>query len=92
MMSMMQHALALFAFASLASGLISQPDFAGDANRIQNLQARSIEARDDVPAGFVAAPYYPSPPGGVSYILTLGATYSPRTVTIANVYDCPKSF
>jgi beta-glucosidase len=56
----------LLTFGSLAQALVSQPDFAGEGRRIQDLQAAqpSIAARDSVPAGFTAAPYYPTPPGG----------------------------
>lgn len=43
---------------------MAEPDFAAEAARIRNLQGASVAARDAVPAGYVAAPYYPTPPGG----------------------------
>lgn len=51
-------------FVALALGLASKPDFAGDAARARKLQGASVAARNAVPAGYVAAPYYPTPPGG----------------------------
>lgn len=78
-MSIMISTTVLLALASLGSGLISHPNFAADVNRIQNLQADSIAvvARDAVPAGYVAAPYYPTPPGGVS---AFACVLSPRPI------------
>lgn len=68
-MPIVTRAAVLLALAALGSSLVSQPDFAGDANRIQNLQTDSLAARDAVPSGYVAPPYYPTPPGGVSFPL-----------------------
>jgi len=65
-MSFSKHSLLFLAFLSLCLALVSQPDFVRDGIRIRNLQAQagSLTERDDVPAGYVAAPYYPAPPGG----------------------------
>ncbi|KIN05986.1 glycoside hydrolase family 3 protein [Oidiodendron maius Zn] len=51
-------------FISPVLSLVAEPDFAAEAARIRNLQGASVAARDAVPAGYVAAPYYPTPPGG----------------------------
>jgi beta-glucosidase len=63
-MSFLHGVLVSLAFLSLALALVSNPDFAGDAARARKLQGASLAARDAVPAGYVAAPYYPTPPGG----------------------------
>jgi beta-glucosidase len=63
-MSFTNYIFVSFAFVSLALALVSQPDFAGDALRARKLQSASVAARNAVPAGYVAAPYYPTPPGG----------------------------
>ena len=63
-MSFTNYVLVSFAFFSLTVGLASQPDFAGQAAQIRKLQGTYIAARDAVPDGYVAAPYYPTPPGG----------------------------
>lgn len=51
-------------FISPILSLVTEPDFAAEAARIRKLQGASVAARDAVPAGYVAAPYYPTPPGG----------------------------
>ena len=53
-----------FTFISVVLSLVSQPDFAAEAARIRKLQDISVAARDAVPSEYVAAPYYPTPPGG----------------------------
>jgi len=67
-MSVSRHGLVFLALLSVCLALVSQPDFAGDSIRIRDLEAKAstLNARDNVPAGFVAAPYYPAPPGGES--------------------------
>lgn len=51
-------------FISAVLSLVTEPNFATEAARIKKLQGASVAARDAVPAGYVAAPYYPTPPGG----------------------------
>lgn len=49
--------------------LISKPNFAAEISRINELLTSdnvTLTKRDDVPAGYVAAPYYPAPKGGWS--------------------------
>jgi hypothetical protein len=72
-------------FLSVCLALVSQPDFARDTIRIRNLQAQagSIAARDDVPAGYVALPYYPAPPGG--WVSNWTAAYAKAQVVVANM-------
>jgi len=82
-MSLVTRTSLLFTLVSFASCLISQPDFAAEANQIQNLQANPIFARDEVPAGYVAAPYYPTPPGGWAQSWT--ASYAKAQAVVANM-------
>lgn len=75
----------LLALLSLGLALASQPDFAWDAIRLRSLEAQagSINARDSVPAGYVAAPYYPAPPGG--WVSNWTAAYAKAQVVVANM-------
>lgn len=70
---------------SVALALISQPDFAGDIRRVRGLQAQagSLTQRDAVPAGYVAAPYYPAPPGG--WVSSWAAAYAKAEKVVANM-------
>lgn len=76
---------AFLALVSLALALVSQPDFAREAIRLKNLQAgvNFIGARDAVPAGYTAAPYYPTPPGG--WVSNWTAAYAKAQVMVANM-------
>jgi hypothetical protein len=57
--------LSLFlAYVSLGLALVSRPDFAANIDHARTFQSAPIEKRDSVPAGYVAAPYYPTPKGG----------------------------
>lgn len=82
-MSIVTRAALFLALASWGSSLVSQPDFAGDVNHIQNLQTGSLAARDAVPAGYVASPYYPTPPGG--WISNWTASYDKAKAVVANM-------
>jgi len=73
----------VLALASLGETLISQPDFAADVNRLQKLQAGSITARDDVPAGYSSPPYYPAPPGG--WVANWTDSYAKAQQVVANM-------
>jgi beta-glucosidase len=75
----------LLALVSLALALVSQPDFARNAVRLRNLQAGAnvIGARDNVPAEYTAAPYYPTPPGG--WVSNWTAAYAKAQVVVANM-------
>jgi len=76
----------LLSIASLGSALISQPEFGQVANEIFRLREEStshISARDDVPAGFYAPPYYPAPPGGWSPAWT--DAYAKAQLVVANM-------
>lgn len=68
---------------SLGSSLISQLDFAADVNRVQNSEAASVAARDAVPSGYVAPPYYPTPPGG--WISNWTESYAKAEAVVANM-------
>ena len=84
-MSFSKRGLLFLAFLSICLALVSQPDFARDTIRIRNLQAQagSIAARDAVPAGYVALPYYPAPPGG--WVGNWTAAYAKAQVVVANM-------
>lgn len=75
----------LLSITSLGSALISQPEFGRDASDILRLreQTSHISARDDVPAGYYAPPYYPAPPGGWSSAWT--ASYAKAALVVANM-------
>lgn len=83
MMAIITRASAVLTLVSLASCLVSQPDFASEADRIQGLQANPIAERDPVPAGYVAAPYYPTPPGG--WVSSWSASYAKAQAVVANM-------
>lgn len=68
---------------SLALSLVKTPDFSADIKRVQRLQGSSKEKRDSVPAGFVAAPYYPTPPGG--WVANWTVAYEKAQKIVANM-------
>jgi hypothetical protein len=84
-MSMARYIPLLLALLPLGLALVSQPDFARDITRVGQLQSQagSLAARDAVPAGYVAAPYYPAPPGG--WVSSWAAAYAKAQVVVANM-------
>jgi hypothetical protein len=83
-MSVASTFLLFLALVSLVQGLFNRPQFARDTIRASSLlqAGANIAARDDVPAGYVAAPYYPTPPGG--WVSNWTAAYSKAQVVVAN--------
>lgn len=77
--------LAFLAFLHLGLGLVSRPDWAAEALRSQELkaQAPTAEKRNPVPAGYVAAPYYPTPPGG--WVSNWTAAYAKARILVASM-------
>jgi beta-glucosidase len=75
--------LAFLALLSLGLAMVNKPDWAGEANRIRSLQAAALEKRDSVPAGYVAAPYYPTPKGG--WVSDWAAAYAKAKIVVANM-------
>ncbi len=71
------------AFLSLTSAIISQPNFAADILSLENARSPSLQGRDDVPAGFVASPYYPTPRGG--WVANWTASYAKAAKIVANM-------
>lgn len=69
--------------STLGTSLISQPDFAADIASLQNGQSHKLEARDDVPAGYVAPPYYPTPKGG--WVADWRDAYAKAQIVVANM-------
>jgi beta-glucosidase len=79
------HLSLVVALLPLAFCSSSQPDFAAEARRIRDLKAEAgpIAARNAVPAGYVAAPYYPAPPGG--WVSNWTASYSKAQAVVSNM-------
>ncbi|TVY84347.1 putative beta-glucosidase F [Lachnellula suecica] len=78
--------LVLSAFVHSTLGLIQTPNFAADVIRTQQLEASwdaTIEKRDDVPAGYVAPPYYPTPKGG--WVGSWTDSYAKAAKVVANM-------
>ena len=73
----------LLTLTSLSFALVRTPNFAADINRAQQLQGSSKDKRDSVPAGYVAAPYYPAPPGG--WVSSWAAAYAKAQKVVANM-------
>jgi len=75
----------LLSIASLGSALISQPEFGSAASEIFRLREETshISARDSVPAGYYAPPYYPAPPGGWSPAWS--ESYAKAQLVVANM-------
>lgn len=71
------------ALVSLALALTSSYDFAAEVKRVESLQSTTIEKRDSVPAGYVASPYYPTPPGG--WVSNWTAAYAKAQKVVANM-------
>lgn len=68
-MLFLNHCLVLCSVVYSAVALISKPNFAAEISRVTELlnsDNLTLTKRDDVPAGYVAAPYYPAPKGGWS--------------------------
>jgi beta-glucosidase len=87
-MSFANCAFLALAFSSLGLALVSKPDFAGDILQAKKLQAlgaggAALAARDAVPAGYVAAPYYPTPPGG--WVANWTESYAKAEVVVQNM-------
>jgi len=78
--------LVLFAFAYSALALIQHPEFTADILGIQRAQRdgnTTLEKRDDVPAGYVAPPYYPTPKGG--WVASWADSYAKAARVVANM-------
>jgi hypothetical protein len=73
----------LLTLTSFSLSLVRTPNFAADINRAQQLQGSSKDKRDSVPAGYVAAPYYPAPPGG--WVSSWAAAYAKAQKVVANM-------
>lgn len=73
----------VLAYLSFSLALVSQPDFAAEIARIQELRAGTIGKRDSVPAGYVAAPYYPTPKGG--WVADWKSSYAKAQAVVANM-------
>ncbi|PVH85109.1 glycoside hydrolase family 3 protein [Cadophora sp. DSE1049] len=71
------------ALLSLSAALVNRPDFASDILFLENQEEPSVGKRDDVPAGFVASPYYPTPKGG--WIPSWSASYAKAQLVVANM-------
>lgn len=75
--------LAFLALLSLCYALVQRPNWASEASTIKNLEASTVEKRDSVPAGYVAAPYYPTPKGG--WVSDWTAAYAKAKVVVGNM-------
>jgi beta-glucosidase-like glycosyl hydrolase len=78
--------LVLFACLHSALALIHEPPFAADVINAQLLQQygnATLEKRDDVPAGYVAPPYYPAPNGG--WLASWTDSYAKAAKVVANM-------
>jgi len=73
----------LLTLISLGLALVRTPNYAADAKRAQHLQGSSKNKRNSVPAGYVAAPYYPTPPGG--WVSNWTAAYAKAQKVVANM-------
>ncbi|CZS90176.1 probable beta-glucosidase 1 precursor [Rhynchosporium agropyri] len=73
---------AFLALLSFSSGLINRPNFAAGVFAPDN-KSLDIERRDDVPKGFVASPYYPTPAGG--WVGSWTASYAKAALVVANM-------
>ncbi|KUJ20941.1 uncharacterized protein LY89DRAFT_715245 [Mollisia scopiformis] len=75
--------LALLAFLECCTALVNRPNYAQIKLDTQTLQSSTIEKRDSLPAGYVAAPYYPTPKGG--WVSNWTAAYEKAKVVVANM-------
>jgi beta-glucosidase len=82
-MSFTNYIFVSLALLSLAWALVSRPDFAGQAAEVRKLQGSSIAARDAVPNRYVAAPYYPTPPGG--WVASWSEAYAKAAKVVQNM-------
>jgi beta-glucosidase len=85
-MSLLRYFLTLFVFCQGVWSLSSQYDFAAEYNKIIELQSTYDSAhskRDDVPAGYVASPYYPTPKGG--WVSSWSEAYAKAQKVVANM-------
>jgi beta-glucosidase len=73
----------LLTLVSLGLALVRTPNYAADIKRAQQLQGSSKNKRNSVPAGYVAAPYYPTPPGG--WVSNWTAAYAKAQKVVANM-------
>lgn len=75
--------LRLLALLMGALALVNRPNFANIISNAQSLGASTIGKRDSVPAGYVAAPYYPTPKGG--WVSNWTAAYAKAKIVVANM-------
>ncbi|KAE8448128.1 hypothetical protein EG329_009732 [Mollisiaceae sp. DMI_Dod_QoI] len=75
--------LALLPFLTWCLALVNQPNFAAIISNAWSLQSSVIGKRDSLPAGYVAAPYYPTPKGG--WVSSWTAAYEKAKVVVANM-------
>lgn len=77
----------LLSFSCLVLGLVSEPVFGRDSINPREGQPRAktlpIEARDAVPVGYVAAPYYPTPNGG--WVSAWSEAYAKAQLVVGNM-------
>lgn len=73
----------LLTLVSFGFSLVRKPNFAAYIHRANQLQGPSKDKRDAVPAGYVAAPYYPTPPGG--WVSNWTAAYEKAQKVVANM-------
>lgn len=73
----------LLTLVSLGLALVRTPNYSADIKRAQQLQGSSKNKRNSVPAGYVAAPYYPTPPGG--WVSNWTAAYAKAQKVVANM-------
>ncbi|KAM3078943.1 hypothetical protein ACMFMF_003870 [Clarireedia jacksonii] len=73
----------VLAFSALTYAQVKQPSSIHGTKRPSIARADTLEERDDVPAGYVAAPYYPTPKGG--WVSEWAAAYEKARVVVANM-------
>lgn len=82
--------LVLFAILQSALALVQHPNFAKDVINFRRLQQSAnanadatLQERNAVPSEYVAAPYYPTPPGG--WLPSWADSYAKAQTVVANM-------
>lgn len=70
---------------SLSTAVVNEPwqSWADDADILREHEGPTLTKKDSVPAGYVAAPYYPAPHGG--WTSTWTASYAKAKIVVAQM-------
>jgi beta-glucosidase len=82
-MSYASYLVVVISFVSFVCGSPRDPADRGDAASVREDTPAALQRRDNVPAGYYAAPYYPTPKGG--WVSSWANAYTKAQKVVANM-------